>query len=78
MKTVKIELPDEDADALEQAAIEGGFRLVLRTCSWRRSETSSPPRSFTIPTPWPETSPSTWRRNGGEMPALRPKKLGPG
>jgi Arc/MetJ-type ribon-helix-helix transcriptional regulator len=25
MKTVKIELPDEDADALEQAAVDGGF-----------------------------------------------------
>lgn len=25
MKTVKIELPDEDADALEQAAAAGGF-----------------------------------------------------
>lgn len=25
MKTVKIELPDEDADALERAAMDGGF-----------------------------------------------------
>jgi len=25
MKTVKIEIPDEDADALERAAMEGGF-----------------------------------------------------
>lgn len=25
MKTVKIELPDEDADALERVAAEGGF-----------------------------------------------------
>lgn len=25
MKTVRIELPDEDADALERAAIDGGF-----------------------------------------------------
>ncbi len=25
MKTVKIELPDEDADALERIAVDGGF-----------------------------------------------------
>jgi Arc/MetJ-type ribon-helix-helix transcriptional regulator len=25
MKTVKIDLPDEDADALERAAMDGGF-----------------------------------------------------
>ena len=25
MKTVKIELPDEDADALERVAVDGGF-----------------------------------------------------
>ena len=25
MKTVKIELPDDDADALERAAVDGGF-----------------------------------------------------
>jgi Arc/MetJ-type ribon-helix-helix transcriptional regulator len=25
MKTVKIDIPDEDADALERVAIEGGF-----------------------------------------------------
>jgi Arc/MetJ-type ribon-helix-helix transcriptional regulator len=25
MKTVKIELPDEEADALEEAALDGGF-----------------------------------------------------
>lgn len=77
MKTVKIELPDEDADALERAAMEGGFASSSEL-SGRRSQISSLLRLDTIPMPWPEMSPSTRRRRSGGMSASRPKTFGPG
>ena len=56
MKTVKIELPDEDADALERVAVDGGFASSSEFVLAAIGDLITAPIAYD-PDAWPGTSP---------------------
>jgi Arc/MetJ-type ribon-helix-helix transcriptional regulator len=74
MKTVKIHLPDEAADALEHAAADGGFASTSEFVVAAIGDLIASPRSSMILMRWIGMSRRTGRRCGEGMRASRPKK----